>query len=215
MAENDEEVVTAEDVPRPRMSRTTLAVIVLSVVLCMALLAMVAGGIRYAARIKALQAEVVAVKKELNEKAQAHDGMQDQILALSRQVDALKSYAVARSQPSGAEVIEAAVPNGSDKEAASSVHGKEKVAEVAKGPTAAVKAESQKPVAPAVSSSSAAKPESVAVSQPSVPAKAKNSASDGISCDLSGKSAEEQAAILKRCVSVMDAPPPKAKPAGK
>ena len=43
MAENEEIAVTVEEEPRPGMTKTTLAVIVLSVVLSLVLVAMVVG----------------------------------------------------------------------------------------------------------------------------------------------------------------------------
>ena len=99
MAGDDEEVAVAEEVPRPRLSKMTLAVIVLSVALGVALLSMLAGGLFYARKTGALQAEVTAVRKELNEKVQAYDALQDQVVALSRQLGLLKAYAVSSSPP--------------------------------------------------------------------------------------------------------------------
>ncbi len=58
-------------------------------------------------------------------------------------------------------------------------------------------------------------PTSKEVVRTSVKGEAASNAPGGrLGCDIFGKPAAEQAAILKRCVEVMDAPP-KAKPAGK
>ena len=216
MAGDDEEVAVAEEVLRPRLSKMTLAVIVLSVALGVALLSMLAGGVFYARKTGALQVEVTAVRKELNEKAQAYDALQDQVVALSRQLGLLKAYAVSSSPPVTPHG-EANVPGspGETKETPNEKPGdkgavakEEMKASKAEGKVGAVKPGAPEPV-PVV------KPESAGATVPPPAAKAKRVAPEGISCDLTGKSADEQAAILKHCVSVMDAPPPKSKASAK
>lgn len=216
MAGDEEDVAVAEEVPCPRLSKMTLAVIVLSVVLVAALLSMVAGGLFYARKTRALQAEATALRKELSEKVQAYDALQDQLVALSGQLGLLKAYAVSSSPPVTPHgETSAPVSPGEAKEAPNEKTGDKGAGakDEIKAPKAEGKVEVEKPVVS--EPTPVAKKESAGVvAQPPV-AKAKRAAPEGISCDLTGKSADEQAAILKHCVSVMDTPPPKSKATAK
>lgn len=176
-------------------------------------LILIGGEIYAVAKARALQSEVTTVRKELKERGRVAGEQQAQLTALAQQVDALKADLAAKMAE-----IEA------KNEAAKAAEVKPVAEPPAKpgAPAAAQKtsvpAEKQPPAAKA----EPAKPESpkAQVAKPDAPGggvakaeAAKAKAADAFSCDLSGKSPEEQAKILKRCVSVMDMPPPA--PAGK
>ena len=163
----EESEVTQEALPvaKPRLS----IVVVLAMLLGVLLTVLVASAYFNYQRITALQDEVLVTQSALKGKSQAVEEMKTQIEALSRQMDHLKEYSVARS------VTERA--NKSDKVAP------------------AVAAEAPKP-----ESGKAEKP----TPAPSVPEKVKKPKPESPNCELVGKSAQEQAETLKRCVDLMD-----------
>lgn len=173
MTNASDEKDVPEEVPatKPRLS----IVVVLSAVLGVMLALGVVGAVMHIQSSRTLQAEVVAVKKELIQKSLALEGMKEQIDALSQQMRTLREYSIARS-------------------GASAANGKPR-GDVAPSVEAVVK----EPVA----TETAHKNES-----PAVPAKpdVKKQKPLAQNCELVGKSPDEQAATLKRCVSLIDPP---------
>ena len=196
---DDETMEVDEEAPRPRMSKMSWLIIAFSAVLGVLFLALIGGGLYFAKKTGALQNEVTAFKKEIKElkgRAQLADDIPAQIAALKREVETVKTELGAHL------VAEAAKAQAAEKEA------KEKAAQK----EAKEKAEAKSSVSARGASEKAPAKESVkdpkAASAPVDAGKSKRPVSESFSCDISGKSPEEQAAILKRCVSVMDAPPP-------
>jgi cell division protein FtsL len=203
MINDSEETEVVEDTPvvKPRFT----PVIVLSVLLGMLMTVVAVGSLLSYQRGRAVNAEMQALKNELKERNRVHDDLQTQIEALSRQMAVLKEYSVARS--SAAVRARETKPEAEAKADADA-------AVVQSLPPVAVGAPpaNDKPVVsdkPAASDKLQAGAPSVpapAVSPPPEQPKVKRSKPEGQSCELVGKSAEEQAAILKRCVGLMDAP---------
>ena len=210
MAQDEETPVVAEE-PRARLPKMTLVVISLSVLLGIMLMGVIIGGVLYMQKTRSLQAEVAAFKKDMKERERIHGELQAQIEALSRQVDVLKEYAVARSRP---EAQEALVSKGEQPSVKASGETKE-ISEkpVVSSQEASAPRESAKGAKTAVVGKQADS-ERDGASSPTIPPKIKRPGAEGFSCDLTGKSQEEQALILKRCVGVMDTPP-KPRPASK
>ncbi len=174
MIEDNETNEVSDSLPEvaPRFTPLVVVSMLFGFVLC---LGIVAAYIAYA-KIRSLQAEIVALKEDAGKQGVALQDRQAQIEALSSQISALKEHAVARS----------------GKKAASS----EKVLSV----------DPSSPAASGVSAPAVQLPDMATKSirgvdvQPRkerVPPETEN-------CELVGKSPEEQAATLKRCVSVMD-----------
>jgi len=188
---DSEETDVAEDTPASKPKFTP--VIVLSLLLGILMTVVVVGGVLSYWRSKAVNAEMQALKMELKEKNRVHDDLQGQIEALSRQMATLKDYSVARSSA----MVQA-------REAQQGAKAEMDAGAVQTTPPVAVEASLE---------SGGGKPSaSVAAVQPAAnsPApelpKLKRNKPEGQSCELVGKSAEEQAAILKRCVGLMDTP---------
>lgn len=176
--EVDSEVVE----PAPAAKPGITVVVILSILIGVLLTVMVVGAFFYYQRSSELQSEVRSARDELKGKSVALDEMRAQIEALSRQIFALKEYSIARSSSGKASGKEAAAPPASG--------GTEP------GPPAA--AETSK--ATASPAAEASKPDTA----PLPPVRKVKAKPAGQSCELAGKSAEEQAAILKRCVNLMD-----------
>ena len=150
-------------------------VVVLSMLLGILLTLMLGGGIAYYQRSNALHAELLAASQQLQEKSQALDEMKAQIEILSKQMHLLKEYSIARSSPLG---------------------DKNKKSEAA---TAAAKTSDS--LSPAPVADAAGTP---AATLSPLPTKVRKPKPDAQNCELVGKSAEEQAATLRRCVGAMD-----------
>jgi hypothetical protein len=164
----------------PDRSPKLTIVVILSTLLGVLLTVIVAGTFLYYKSSKALHAEVLGAKDALKEKSLALDEMKAQIEVLSRQVHLLKEYSVARSNAAGEKVK---------------------------------KAESTAPAVPdiaAIAPKSPGTKETGAPPEPPIPPKAKKPQTVAQNCELVGKSPEEQAATLQRCVNLID--PPKDKP---
>lgn len=180
----ESEVQTVEE-KTPAGGRPSALVIVLSVAIAVVLAIGATGtllGYRKAAR---LQAEALAVRQELKRKTEALDDMTARIEALSQQMRALREHAVASSQasPAPAEPAHTAIPDA-----------------VPAGPVL--------PPLPAQGTLKGPAKESREPESPPKPAPEKRLRPDPKeSCDLVGKSPEEQAATLRRCVSAMEAAP--------
>jgi len=95
VAADKEEPEVAEQAP-PAKTRLT-AVVILSLLLGILLTLMFAGGIAYVQRSKALHAQLETVSGQLKEKSATLDEMKTQIEVLSRQMNLLKEYSIARS----------------------------------------------------------------------------------------------------------------------
>lgn len=215
----DENAVDAEK-PKFRLSKFAIILLAVLVPLCVLFLSMSIAGLVYFQKTKALQAEVIALKKELKEKVSVQDALKEQLIQLSHQVDEISALTVLRSD---AETPAEAEPAGDKKETATQAatsgkadsgksngnENKESKEASRGGGSGGAKD------APGKNSADAkAVPPSVAKEEPVIPPKNKRPGGDGFSCDLTGKTQAEQADILKRCVGVMDTPP-KARPAGK
>ena len=172
------EVVEEAVAEKPKIS----IVILLSVLLGILLTLVAIGSVLFYQRSKDLQAEVLAVKMELKEKALVQGELQGQIEALSRQMAALKEYSIARSSSPRVKEVK---PDPSV----------DTVQPVVKSPAET----GQATVTGSVS-------EPVPILPTPVPPKVKRPKPEGQSCELVGKSAEQQAATLKRCVGLMDTP---------
>jgi len=216
--ENDSEKSEVQEEASPAKRKFPL-VMVLSVLLGISLVVVVIGGVLFFQRGKALQAEVVAVKKEMQEKNIGYAELQKQVEALSQQMNVLKEYSIARSgvtktkelQPeTAADSVHAALKPVSESGvvAAPSVPASAAVAAVPAKANTAVPA--VVPAKPNIAVPSASKSNPVATTAPEVVTpvapKGGRQKPEGLSCELVGKSAEEQAATLKRCVGVMDSP---------
>ena len=123
---------------------------------------------------RGLEAEIAMAREEIKKRDGALEDMRSQIGALSQQIGALKEFSVARSRGNGAGKT---VPDAS-LPSASPANAKGAIKENAAG--------------------------AVRAGEAPVPAKAKQAKPDAQNCELVGKSPEEQAATLKRCVSLMD-----------
>jgi hypothetical protein len=164
----------------PVVSPKLTIVVILSTLLGIMLTVIVAGAFLYYQNNKILQAEVLLAKDALKEKSLALDDVKAQIEVLSRQVHMLKEYSVARSNAAGEQVK---------------------------------KTESAAPTVPdnvAIVPKSPGTKETGALPEPLIPPKAKKPQTVAQNCELVGKSPEEQAATLQRCVNLID--PPKDKP---
>lgn len=220
--ENNAGEESVDDVEKPKFRLSKFAIILLAVLvpLCVLFVSMSIAGLVYFQKTKALQVEVIALKKELKEKASAQDALKEQLIQLSHQVDEISALTVLRSD---AETPAEAEPAGDKKEAATQAatsgkadgrksNGKENKESMEA--SRAVASGGAKDVPGKNGADAKVVPSSVAKEEPAIPPKNKRPGGDGFSCDLSGKTQAEQADILKRCVGVMDAPP-KARPAGK
>lgn len=156
-------------------------VLVLAIVAVLQFILMVVGGVLFHQRNKALEKELISVKKELKDKSAVHDSLQEQIELLSKQLASLKEYSVASSN---AALLE------KDKQEAPAAGSDSKPA----GPPAAEKGKAAVLAAPVPQ----------APPPPVIPPKLVRPKPEGQSCDLVGKSKDEQTAILKRCVGAMD-----------
>ncbi len=174
MIEDNEKTEVADSLPETAPRFTPLVVVSMLFGFVLCL-GMVAAYLAYG-KIRSLQGDIVAVREEVKKKNAALQDRQEQIEALSRQISALKEHSVARSR-NNATPREAIPPVGSSSPATSIVS------------------------APGVQLPGiATKPGAGIAVQP----RKKKAQPETENCELVGKSPEEQAATLKRCVSVMD-----------
>lgn len=193
----------SQDAPsavKPRLS----VVVVLAMLLGALLTVLLVVAYYNLQRNNAMQAEIRATRAALSEKSLALDEMKAQIEALSKQMNLLKDYSVARSSPQS--------PNKT--ETSTSVPGANQLpkGELAPKPEQSSKAEpppkAGQPPKPEQLSKAAAHKESNGGTTPPVLEKGPPTSREPLNCDLAGKSAEEQVATLKRCVEVMDSVAP-------
>jgi cell division protein FtsL len=174
IADNEAPEVAAEAPPaKPKLT----LVVVLSMLLGILLTLMLAGGVVYYQKSKAVQAQLLAASEQLKEKTQALEEMKEQIEVLSKQMHLLKEYSIARSSPVGEKRKKPEEP-ATVLNAADGTPPKP-MAEAAETPT----------TTPAIVPPKVRKPKPK---------------SDAQNCELVGKSPEEQAATLQRCVGAMD-----------
>ena len=164
----------------PAVKPKLTIVVILAMLLGILLTVMAVGGVLYYQRSSSLQAEVRAARDELKGKSQSLAEMQAQIEVLSRQMHALKEYSIAHSTAMGV---------------------KSRKTEVAAPADDAGQKRELLPEAKETATPTPA-PEAPKLKKPKVKA-------EGQDCELLGKSPEQQAATLQRCVSVMNAPPPR------
>lgn len=225
---DDEKSVGDEEVAPPRLSKMALLIIAFSAALGVLFLALLGGGVYFVKKTNSLQAELVSARKEIKgmkEKVGALEELPARIAALAHQFDELKVAPAAvpapeAPKPAALDSDTKAVAGKSPQTHGDSKEKHEIKAGAAKSDGHAPNAAHKEPVAePAKASLRDNKP--VVTGKPAAlapgvePVLPKRAPVESFSCDIVGKSAEEQAAILKRCVGVMDAPPPKSKAAGK
>lgn len=162
----------------PAVKPKLTIVIILAMLLGILLTVMAAGAFLYHQRNSALQDEVRATREELEGKSQALAEMKVQIEALSRQMYALKEFSIAHST-----AIE-------DKKRKTDVPAP--AGDPGQKPESLPEAKATAGALPAQEAPKLKKPKA----QP-----------QGQDCELLGKSPEQQAATLQRCVSMMNAPP--------
>ena len=180
MAQDNEETEIVEQISGARPKFTL--VIILSAVLFILMMSIAAGGVFFYRQNKIALEGIVAVKKDLKEKNRVIQELTGQIEALSRQMESLKKYAIARPSETQEKKERSESSVSQEAENTSLTVPAQTPQEKVSFPV------SQKPVATSVEKSTvSAKPER-------------------LDCQLVGKSPEEQAATLKRCVGVMDAP---------
>lgn len=182
-----------EQPPARRMSKPLL----LGMIAAILVLALTLGlaWLLHRNSTSAMREEIVLLKKQIEEKEKGLTEAQSQVANLSLQMKALREYAVARSsdsvktkqeetaesKPAGeSPPAEASTSKKSGARETTAAHGNEETA-------------SENTSAPA-SPKDGARP---------VEKKAKKTPTNQ-TCDLVGKSPEEQAAILKRCVELID-----------
>ncbi len=184
MIEDDERPEAPGSVPDPKPRFTPLVIVsmLLGFLLC---LAGVGAYFSYQ-QSRGLAAEIVKAREEIKKKDDALEGMKAQIEALSLQISALKEFSVARSGGNGAG--KAGTPPDPALPSAASA---------APAPVPSLPANAKEPAGG--SAGRAAKADAA-----SAPAKEKRAKPDAQNCELVGKSPEEQAATLKRCVGAMD-----------
>lgn len=179
--DQESELIDEKPVEAPDLGSKFTIVVILSTLLGILLIAIITGAFLCYQNSKDLQAEVLAVKSSLKEKSLALEDMKAQNEVLSRQVNMLKDSSAARSNAAGEKVMKA-------EDASPSVVDNAAIA----------------PKSPA-GKEIGATPES-----PITP-KAKKPQSVNQNCDLVGKSPEEQAATLQRCVNLLDPPSDKSR----
>lgn len=200
MAENKALAEAAVEAPPPRPPKRVVAMVLIGLTVFV-LVTVLSGGVYFYQRSKVLSAEVVAMRNELKRKSESFETMQSQLEALSRQMALLKEFTVARS----VNLREANVRLEKLNDSLAAPTGKANAAAEPAPAVSAAPAAAAKPATPPVATPAA----QAAAPSTSVPAKAKPAKADSLSCDLVGKTPEQQKEILVRCVNVMDTPPPK------
>ena len=169
-----------------------------------------AGGLVTVQMGKASHDEVQALRSELKKRDALSVEMQKRIDTLVGEVAKLNEAEVQRVE--AAEKAAKAALEAAEEEARKAAEAAEAAAKAAAEKDAKDKGKGKAPAKPGADERTdktkpgtqvPPAPRSNAVQSPVAAAPIKNT---GLSCDLIGKSPEEQAAILKRCVSLMDPP---------
>ena len=199
----DETIVSETPLPGDGVREERMSKLPLIALVCGALALLIAvGGLVFVQMGKAGHDEVKALRSELKKRDASLTEMHNRIETLIGEVaklteaEARRAEAAAQAEKAAAEAAEAEARKAAEAtEAAAKAAAEKESKEKGKAkPGAAVPPAA--PVAP-VPKGGATQPVSVATA----PVK-----SGGQGCDLVGKSPEEQAAILKRCVSLIDPP---------
>ena len=199
----DEMIVSETPLPGDGVREERMSKLPLIALVCGALALLIAvGGLVFVQMGKAGHDEVKALRSELKKRDASLTEMHNRIETLIGEVaklteaEAQRAEAAAQAEKAAAEAAEAEARKAAEAaEAAAKAAAEKESKEKGKAkPGAAVPPAA--PVAP-VPKSGATQPVPVATA----PVK-----SGGQGCDLVGKSPEEQAAILKRCVSLIDPP---------
>ena len=199
----DETIVSETPLPADGVREERMSKLPLIALVCGALALLIAvGGLVFVQMGKAGHDEVKALRSELKKRDASLTEMHNRIETLIGEVaklteaEAQRAEAAAQAEKAAAEAAEAEARKAAEAaEAAAKAAAEKESKEKGKAkPGAAVPPAA--PVAP-VPKSGATQPVPVATA----PVK-----SGGQGCDLVGKSPEEQAAILKRCVSLIDPP---------
>jgi len=181
--EDDDKPESPDSVPdiKPRFTPLVIVSMLFGFLLC---LGSVGAYFSYQ-KSRGLEVEIAKAREDIKKKDAALEDMKAQIEALSRQIGTLKEFSVARSRGNGAGKV--VVPESALPSATSVVP-----APLLSSPANAKESTKE-------SAGSAAKTGAVLV-----PSKEKRAKADAQNCELVGKSPEEQAATLKRCVDLMD-----------
>ena len=202
MSEKMDESPVVEE-PPARRGKAKL-VFVLGALLIALLVAGVVGMVLNYRTGKVAKVEILALKKALKEKTQAHEELKLSHEALSSQVDLLKDYSVARSSGSGATGAAGEAASGcavsADEFSALKDELKRKNLE-----QEAMKAQLEA-LSRQVDLLKGGAAERPVAAEPAPPTRTKKPKSDKPNCELVGKSKEEQEETLKRCVSLIDLP---------
>ena len=199
----DETIVSETPLPADGVREERMSKLPLIALVCGALALLIAvGGLVFVQMGKAGHDEVKALRSELKKRDASLTEMHNRIETLIGEVaklteaEAQRAEAAAQAEKAAAEAAEAEARKAAEAaEAAAKAAAEKESKEKGKAkPGAAVPPAA--PVAP-VPKGGATQPVPVATA----PVK-----SGGQGCDLVGKSPEEQAAILKRCVSLIDPP---------
>lgn len=201
----------------PEKKPRSAVVVVLSVLVGLLLVAGGAGAFIHFRQSKASQAELLAVKTELKKKMLAVEEMSAQLASLSSQMHALKGYSIARSGSSGEEESKTECACVSDEKNSATRPQADAKSKLTAGEPALA---TEKPAKHGVTSGgdAVAQPKSIpeakykapAQEPVAAPAVVKPKSPPRQDCELVGKSPEEQAETLKRCVSLIDSPPRRA-----
>ena len=194
MIEDDKKRETPDDVADDIDTRPRFTLLVIVSMLSGFLLCLGSVGVYFSFQtIGRLETELVTARQEAKKKNAALEEAHAQIGALSKQISVLKEFSVARSRENEtkktAATPDAAIPSGAPVSPAPVVPSEVKTKEIK---TKEVTADREASFSDAKAKASLARVKEQATKSP-----AQN-------CELVGKSPEEQAATLKRCVSVMD-----------
>ena len=185
-------VVEAAESDAPKKSAFPLALVVGAACAGLLLFGGLLGTFVYLQQTKAAKADVVALRNELKKRTAAADELKAQVEALTAQMEKMKEDAERRAAEESLKAAEA--------KAAEALAEPPEVATPPVKAGAAPKTAKERKPAPPVEKAAAVAPAA------SPAAKGRKSASEAQNCELVGKSAEEQAATLKRCVSLIDPP---------
>ncbi len=192
-ASTDETIVVEEaENDERRKPAFPLALVVGAACVGLLLFGGLLGIFVYLQQTKAAKADVVVLRNELKKRTAAVDELKAQIETLTVQVEKMKEDTERRAAEESARAAEA--------KAAEALAVPPEVATPPVKAGAAPKTAKERKPAPSVEKAAASAPASSPV------AKGRKSASEAQNCELVGKSAEEQAATLKRCVSLIDPP---------
>jgi hypothetical protein len=197
-SENEEAVET----PQAKKPKITL-IVALSITVGILLACSIGISIIHFQSGKGQAAELISLKDELKRKTQLVNDSQEQVANLSKQIHALREFSVSRAQAVAAATIQQADQAARPPAPAEPEEKKPEpislpITKKSKSPQPAAAVEKSEP-----SAAIAVEPEAVKAKTASAPP-AKKTAPATQDCQLVGKSAEEQAATLRRCMQSVD-----------